>query len=197
MKKLAFSPRTGRLLRGLCLVFALALLAGTVGSCARARHVRPGVQLYLAHNLWDAGSAGEIRSINFKTGTMIPAGTPISQASIKGDWLRFIVNGRWHRVLLIRKYHPGVSIHTIASRLFTDKTFEELTREFTTEEVQFIRAGDIGIGMSKSAVVVSQGYPPEHQTRSLAENEWVYYRHRLASIRVTFDGANRVAEVRR
>ena len=177
-------------------LLALAVSAAGLTACSRFRYVQPGTQLYLAHNLWDSGSPREIRSINFKKGTMIPAGTPVSRAATGGLWIRFIVNGRWHKILFIRKYHPGVSARTVAGRLFTSKTFDELTAKFTEDEIRYIKSGEIGPGMSKEAVLVSWGYPPEHKTRSTGEDLWVYYRTRFHAVKVWFDAHNRVSEVK-
>lgn len=173
----------------------LFVLAAALSGCARFRHHRPGVELKLAYNVW-VEDRNEMFFINYMAGRMLPAGTPVSRVALRGNICRFIANGRWHHVYYRPKFHPGVGIHTATSRMFTDKSFEEMTQDFTNDEVRMIRAGEVGIGMSKDAVLVSWGYPPEHKTRSLRESEWRYWRNRWRTVLVTFGGDDRVIDVK-
>jgi hypothetical protein len=48
----------------------------------------------------------------------------------------------------------------------TTKTLEELTEGMTDQKIQAIKHGTVLNGISKSAVLVAYGYPPEHRTGS-------------------------------
>jgi len=53
------------------------------GSCSqRVSFFQPDIQYYLAHNLWYTNPK-MIEYINYKTGHMIPAGTPVEILDVK------------------------------------------------------------------------------------------------------------------
>jgi len=85
------------------------------------------------------------------------------------------------------KYHPGITLEQFRDRLFTNKTFDQLVRGFSKKEIEGIRSGQIVPGMSKKAVLVAYGYPPEHVTGSLDMNLWTYWSNRFKKTAVNFD----------
>ena len=59
--------------------------------------------------------------------------------------------------------------------MFSTKTFSELTEGMTANEIRAIKAGVLVQGMSKRAVLVAYGPPPEHYTPDLKSNRWRYW----------------------
>jgi hypothetical protein len=56
----------------------------------------------------------------------------------------------------------------------------------TAEEQQSVMAGEIAVGMSKTAVVMAYGYPPGHRTPSLKLDKWTYWENRFKTRTVNF-----------
>ena len=71
--------------------------------------------------------------------------------------------------------------------MFTDKSFDELTKGLSGEEVSTIRKGVLVKGMTKRTVLISYGPPPEHRTPSLELNQWVYWRNLRKTKEICFD----------
>jgi hypothetical protein len=74
---------------------------------------------------------------------------------------------------------------------FTESNFDELTISMTGKEIDAIKHGVVVKGMSKKAVLVSYGLPPEHRTPSLESNIWFYWKNIFRSKAIHFDENNR------
>ena len=66
---------------------------------------------------------------------------------------------------------------------------------FSDQERALIRAGEVGVGMSREAVILALGYPPSHQTPSLQNQAWTYWRDRFRTFVVEFENG-KVARIR-
>jgi hypothetical protein len=73
----------------------------------------------------------------------------------------------------------------------TTKTLEELTEGMTDQKIQAIKHGTVLNGMSKSAVLVAYGYPPEHRTGSIYSSTRIYWSNKFNTFRVCFDENDR------
>lgn len=160
--------------------------------------------LYTAYNIWKVRQLLLRRCINYKYGyDIIPAGTEVRKAKIGSDRdgreaIKFIntADNREYVIYFISKWHPGKTIEDYFNNMFTTKTFKELTDGWTETEIEAIKKGIILNGMRKEAVIASYGYPPEHRTRSLENNIWVYWKNKLTSFDVCFDKDDRVTNCR-
>lgn len=150
---------------------------------------------YTAYNLWFE-SPEKISSVNYQKGSVIPAGTKITRVRTYMDNIVFETESpdRVFKIFFIKKYHPGISIKQFRDRLFVDESFDELTRNFKPEEIAQIKKCEIAEGMSKEAVTVLYGYPPEHKTFSPTSNRWIYWRSTFKKRLVSFDENNRSFE---
>jgi len=90
-------------------------------------------------------------------------------------------------VNITKKFHPGKTIRDYADVMFTQNTFEQQTLGFSANEVDAIRNGILKVGMSKAAVVVAYGIPPENRTQSLDSDTWMYWMNRFRSKTIYFD----------
>lgn len=158
------------------------------------------VPLYTTQNIWYEKS-DSLWCINFKKGTMISAGTEVENVKLvrsrargadrhaisfttRNDNRRYIVNFN-------RKYHPGKTVRDYMDLLFSPKPLSRLTEGMSQKEIDAIAKGVVVKGMSKKAVTVSYGLPPEHANRSLDSNQWVYWMSRFIKKEICFDASDK------
>lgn len=154
----------------------------------------PG-QKFTAYNIWIV-PAHNMKCINYKHGhNILPAGTRVhkvrtgeEQRPIQ-EFIAFqtVDDNRDYKIYFEPSWHPGKKVEDFAKLMFTAKPFGELTQGLTEREINAIRSGQIVDGMSKNAVLVAYGYPPEHRTPSLEAPVWHYWSNKLTSFRVCFD----------
>ncbi len=158
----------------------------------------PEVQQYTAYNIWRLRS-WNMRCINYKyDNNFIPAGTKVSDVKISDDAsgitrisFETADDNRKYGIYFTSKWHPGHTIEDYKNYMFTTKTFEELTANMSDREIGAIKSGVIVDGMSKEAVLVAYGRPPEHRTSSLERNIWYYWRNKFRHFGVCFDKEDR------
>lgn len=155
--------------------------------------------LYTAYNLWYEDIT-EIYSPNFQLpqGMVLPAGTRVANVQVRNDkYLSFDLaeaKGRL-RVQFRPEYHPGKTIDDLRLRLFTRQSLEERTKNFTDREKECIRKCTIENGISKDAVLIVCGYPPELGTPDVTSYTWTFWRNRFFKYVVEFDKDNRVSAI--
>jgi outer membrane protein assembly factor BamE (lipoprotein component of BamABCDE complex) len=71
--------------------------------------------------------------------------------------------------------------------MFTTKNFEALTEGLSSMEIEAIKKGVLVNGMSKRAVLICYGPPPEHYTPNQNANTWYYWANRKDKIEIKFD----------
>jgi len=166
----------------------------TEQSASSSTKVTQEPQLYTAYNIWRMRSHN-MKCINYKHGNnILPAGTRVEKVkikwddSLKKDMISFttVHDNRNYNIYFTRNWHPGKTDEDYKNLMLTPKTFEELTEGMTENEIRAIQNGMVVNGMSKRAVLVSYGYPPEHRTRSLDSNVWLYWSNKFRNFPVTF-----------
>jgi len=153
---------------------------------------------YTAYNLWYE-KPEQMYCLNYQRGTFVQAGTEIDNVVVKGNRLSFrLVNNDVKCTIGFNaKYHGSeVTIQTLKDRLVTTKSFSQLTSGLKSFEVEAIRQGLVVKGMSKKAVLISFGYPPEHKTPSLDSTPWTYWKDRFRMLYVTFDDGTVTSDVK-
>jgi hypothetical protein len=170
----------------------------------------PAAALYTAYNIWKHDDV--VFCINFKSGDeIIPAGTRVRDVAIvkipydvrkpQGDHykrLEFTVadTNEQIRVRFVSRWHPGQTLESYRDMMFTTKNFAELTDGLSAEEIEAIRKGVVEKGMSKRAVLITYGPPPEHATASLDKDIWAYWMNKLKKKNICFDDAGRAIACR-
>ena len=168
-------------------LFVLAGLATALAPTAEAQE-----QLYTACNMWYEEPL-RMWSTGYQKGALLPAGTPVSNVEIKKKWTKkyimFVVDktGTQHGVLWIPSHRPGVEISEMQDRLFSTKTFDQLTAGMTGAEKEAIKKGQVVKGMSKEAVLVAYGTPPETGTATRDQDQWKYWYDRFRTKIVNFE----------
>lgn len=156
-----------------------------------------GGKIYTAYNLWYE-KPEKIYSINYKRGGMLPAGTELSSVEVgskraKRPFVRLITakDDAPYTIYIQKKFHPGVTVERFKERMVTNKPLHELTEGLTEKEIEAIKQGRLVVGMSKEAVLICRGYPPEHKTPSVEANQWLYWEDRFRTKAVHFDKTGR------
>lgn len=164
-----------------------------------------GKKLYTAYNIWyETGKESSLWCINYKTGNIIPVGTEVMDVSlvkpVKGRFqggskqailFTTVNDGKKFYVNFKTTYHPGKTIKDYMKSMFTENNFAKITKGLNKKEIKSIREGVIRVGMSKRAVHISYGPPPEHKTSSEDNNVWRYWMNRFKSKNINFDKHNR------
>lgn len=175
----------------------LCLLVTILG-CASDSDVPPSKLempvIYTAYNIWLHDRT--VFCINFKTGDrIIPAGTavrdieikPINENNFKNIRFRIADTGEMVKVRFIGRWHPGETIESYHEKMFGPKDFTALTEGFSASEIEAIQQGVVVEGMSKAAVLVTYGYPPEHANTGFESNRWVYWKNKLNRKAICFN----------
>lgn len=179
-------------LLGICIAIVI------FGCAATEPHKPIQQQLYTANNIWR--HEGDLFCINYKNGRhFIPAGTAVKNIDVTNRAIRFQIAETDESITLnfAERWHPGQTSKSYAEKIFTIKNFDELTQDFSPEEIRSIIKGIVTVGMSKRAVLVSYGYPAEHYTQHLSSNEWYYWMNRMRKKKICFDKNNRALHCRR
>lgn len=180
------------------ILFLLAVMAACAGNLPAGPPELDSPTLYTAYNIWHHDRT--VFCINFKSGDkIIPAGTAVRNVAIRtindghARVIAFRLAGTddWVRVRFIARWHPGETIESYRDKMFGAKDFDALTAGFSDQEIEAIRRGVLVEDMSKAAVLVSYGYPPEHATDGIDRHRWVYWQNKLHRKAVCFNREGR------
>ena len=196
------------------LVLSVMLLLATT-AVAETQEAATTGQQYTAFNIWvlSKSQRHNQRFINYKVrgSAILPAGTPVfnvealtspqgggfistDDSSFPGPHVAFETkDGQRFEILFKGKWHPGKSLEDYKNYLISDKNFEQLTEGLSEQEIDAIRKGVVIAGMSKRAVLISYGYPPEHKTPSLDDASWLYWLGKTTKKEICFDSEGRAA----
>jgi hypothetical protein len=181
-------------MRRIITIVVVVTLMATVGILSSG--AQEGQKLYTAYNIW---KTSRMRCINFKQGyDLIPAGTQVKDVRIwqvsNKSYLRFstIKGDREYTIGFFERWHPKKTIKDYRDMMFTIKNFEDLTKGLTEMEIRAIKKGVLVNGMSKRAILICYGPPPEHYTPNQDANTWYYWMNRKDKITLSFNEDNRL-----
>ena len=144
-------------------------------------------KLYTACNLWYE-KPDRMYSTGYQKGAMLPAGSEVTDVNRSSRKLEFTSGGTKYTMEFISKHNPGITADQWIDRVLTARNFAALTSGMTAAEIKAIKEGKVQNGMSKKAVLVSVGYPPEVRTASTDADTWTYWRDRFRNYTVQFGG---------
>lgn len=153
-------------------------------------------KLYLGYNLWFT-NARKVLSLNPKVGKHLPAGLEIDKVRHGRNKISFraVKLNQKFVIIFTAKYHRGVKFVEFKDQLLQPKNFQQLTAGLTQFEIDNIIAGTVSPGMSKRAVLLAYGPPPQHKTPNTSANTWYYWRKKSSrAIPVKFDANGIVTE---
>ncbi|MCP1726894.1 hypothetical protein J2T60_000859 [Natronospira proteinivora] len=169
-----------RIAAGLLVVGVLAACGGP----SPIEHVE-GNRAYTQVNLWFDGN----RSIatNYQVSTRVPINTEVEIRDTSADVIVIHVPSMNQDIHL--ENVPGyteLDISGLYDRYFGDSPADLSGFDASTREA--IENGEVREGMSRDAVLKARGYPPAHETPTLDEDRWTYWRNRFARQIVHFSG---------
>jgi len=172
------------------LLFSLILTAcNTVDTKETSKII--GQEYFLKVNVWyEPLKEKKILSTNYHISKRLNVGEKFKIIDLAGKEIIFSdEEGVEYAIIHHTKYTP-ISLIELFNRYFS-KTSVMATggafTKFTQEEQNNIRNGQIVKGMSKEAVLMSYGYPPEHRTPSLEGDNWIYWESRWSSKTAIFE----------
>ncbi len=177
------------MLKHVLLLCTLSVLFATSAACAFEIS-------YTAYNMWREPHT-RMWIINYKRGEMIPVGTMVRDIRIHDKYAEQYISfnrvsdGKLFHVYFRRKFHPGKNLADYRKRMFSNYPFEDRIRGMSEKEIDAIRRGVLVTGMSKKAVKMAYGYPPEHHTPNLKGNKWRYWTSRMVYKDICFNSAGR------
>ena len=165
--------------RAASLAAILALGAANAASAAD--------KLYTAYNIWFEQPT-KVYSTNYQKGNILPAGSEVKDVKRSSGKLEFTDVNLDMRFTFefVGKHHPGLTGEQWMDRFLTTRDFAALSQDLTAAEIKAVRAGEVKAGMSKKAVLLAAGYPPEVGTASTKLDTWKYWRHRFGNYLVRF-----------
>ena len=161
---------------------------------------------YTAYNIW-RGSPSNRLCINYKMSYgFIPAGTEVINPRVRVEWgvrvewddsydeiesktieFKIASSGETITIGFVSRWHPEKTINDYKEKMFTNKNFDEMTKDMKDIEKKAIEEGVLVEGMSREAVIMSYGYPPEHATSSLKNDTWMYWMNKFKRKKVCFE----------
>ena len=154
-------------------------------------------KVYTAYNMWyETNKESSMWAINYKTGNMIPAGTEVVSVEVKRNKINFITvkDKKKYTVNFKAAFHPGKTVEDYAKMMFSEKDIDQLTQGMSETDITGIKEGVIRVGMTKNAVIIAYGYPPEHKTPDLKGNEWRYWMNRFRTNVIYFDESGKTIQ---
>jgi hypothetical protein len=152
----------------------------------------PDQTRYTAHSFFY--DKGKHLTTNYRTGTLVPINTKVRIVSSgsKNIKIELAEGGQAIEIENVANY-SGQDTSGILGRMFSPAPID-LSR-FSDQDRSLILTGQVGVGMSKEAVLLALGYPPSHKTPSLESDAWTYWRNRFVTFVVEFENG-KVARVR-
>ena len=170
-------------------------LTGLFGFASQAEPLSE-TDYYTLVNLWYEKDK-PIHTTNYHVGSCIPVGSLVANLRQDGDKIVFSYGGTSHVLNRVPKF-TLVDMGTVMKRTF-GKTNPLTTPVYTAlpkSQQDAITRGTVEVGMSREAVILSQGYPPEHRTSSIQQNDWTYWHNRFKTFIVYFTD-NKVSEIKK
>ena len=187
-------------------IFTVLFLTGCTSSSKVKQVFKYDVdgERYTAYNIWFTAPE-RVYAINYKKGGFIPAGTRVKNIKIRQGKsiidrgqpiiiFTVVAEDQYYIMHFQMGFHPNKTAKDYVDYAFTEKSFEDMTTGFTNDEILAIQQGEIKNGMSKEAVLMSYGYPPEHINISLENKKWIYWNDRNRSFEVCFDESDRTID---
>ena len=163
-------------------IFAIAFAAAAAFSgCGGAKTEVPksiSMKAYTQTAMWE--EKGRVNGINYSIGRKIPVNTEVKIISMSSK-----------EIVFEEAAHPGVHLKYLNIEKYTRRKTADLSAlyfgekkvklsKFTKKEQAFIKDYDgfYKAGISKEALIVARGYPPQHATPTLKYDAWKYWRNK-------------------
>jgi len=162
-----------------------------------------GHHYYLGYNLHADLPHNKISSVNYQLrGGLLPWGTEVRVIRVLRNSLLFEVVGKGmrYRYEFHRKTRQSVPLAEHLGRVFLESPDNLKLQVAGMSEVDKdgIYEGRVKPGMSREAVLIAVGYPPEFANRQalLSDRDWSYWISRFSKMVVSFGRDGRVRRIK-
>lgn len=169
---------------------AVLLLTLATSLAVQAQEDYKGKTYYLATNIFYE-KPEVIYSTNYHKGNILALGTKVTVKDVSRKGISFVdENGVKFKIVYVPEH--AASNETVWNHFRRYFTSENPTgpdgslSKCTPEEKENIKIGEIAVGMSRQAILLSWGYPPSHQTPNLKADIWRYWESRFVTQSVRF-----------
>ena len=113
-----------------------------------------------------------IYSTNYNNGTLLPLNSEVKITYLDRNVIFFEYN---NKVFALKRtnHSKHISLEGIFKRTFATEKISLEKYDASTQHS--ILNAEVKQDMSKDAIILSRGYPPEHRTRTLDANTWYYW----------------------
>jgi hypothetical protein len=124
---------------------------------------------------------------NYARGATVPINTRVTLVSLGKNafTLKFAESGATLKVENVEKHTKRATAQLAKEMLSAEPTAIE---KYGDEMAAAIRSGTLRLGMTKTQVLLTRGYPPGHETSSLDLPLWKYWSSRFVVHSLAFDG---------
>jgi hypothetical protein len=125
---------------------------------------------------------------------IIPAGTPIKAVNYGSNRVYVEIDGKAFRIGhdYGRAQEP---LDLYIAKLIVKDDPRARVATWPDPVREAIRLGRLAPGMTREQALVAAGYPATHRTPILEAPVWTYWRDRMTSYRVTWDGTGRIQHI--
>ena len=170
------------------IVAVLTALAVTVpaSSVEITYHLVGVPEVYTLVNLHPDENNRRLYSVNYLQAGLIPLCTKVSIESVDSRRMVFRLadGGRQYSYLFHDTLRESTSKHL--DRFFGKTCDKKRIEGLRKADREGVLQGRVFPGMTKEAVILAMGYPPEHATPNLEANAWKYWKSRFDTILVHF-----------
>lgn len=173
--------------RGITAAVLLSLLAGCAGRDGEsAAPMLPAGELYTLVNLHVDPKGSRIFTTNYQSPILLPLCTRVQviEQSDKVVRLRAVEQGAEYTYLRTKHLRSSFADHL--AKVFGHECMSSRVAAMNQIDRDGIAAGRAVPGMSKEAVILAMGYPPDHANPSLESDLWTYWRNKFIKMAVYF-----------
>ena len=187
-----------RFTRRAALFLLAAVLGGLASGCATSKWTHQTVYSRVGMKL-EAGRR-EVGWHMYSTNHIglpkhIPPGTKFTVSDVRRNRIDLAgEDGVAVQLEFVARNHPGLSFDAWLDRQLSTVPVE-LPGDLDSRERDAIGQGRYEIGMSRAALFLSIGYPPESLTPNLNDAKLTYEQKRLNKIAFQFDSRNRISAI--
>lgn len=142
--------------------------------------------LYTLVNLHVDPKGNRVFSTNYQSPILLPLCTRVRISEQSGKVVRFTAVDQGIEYTYLRSKHLRAPFSDHLAQVFGSQCVSSRVAAMNEIDRRGIEEGRALPGLSKDAVILAMGYPPDHATTSLAADRWTYWRNRVARMIVHF-----------
>lgn len=141
--------------------------------------------VYTLVNLHPDEERMKLYSVNFQQDGLIPLCTQVNIVDVTNKNLTFKISST-DKQYTLAKHKSSPDFSKYLSNYFGTECNNSKIKKLSTLDQQGIKDGVVKVGMTKEGVKYAIGFPPEHKTPDLNNNEWLYWKNRFNTFKVEF-----------